>query len=236
MTINASGRAALIIATGLFVGLAGPSQAATDSDADAATATAEAPAGAPVKLSKFTKHASHHWKKHSHSKVVQKSAPDKNTADAADGDADNSPVAQPAAIPPSVANANAQVATPDTPAAAPVMPAAAPDTPADSAKAMTARANTIVQSTPDTPADAQPPADAEVVTPDQLNDVDRSLPNNTPPVATLAVASAEPPAAAAAPAANPESSAWDQTTLIGKIFIGFGALLTMASAARMFMA
>jgi hypothetical protein len=236
MTINASGRAALIIATGLFVGLAGPSQAATDSDADAATATAEAPAGAPVKLSKFTKHASHHWKKHSHTKVVQKSAPDKNTADAADGDADNSPTAQPTAIPPSVANANAQVATPDTPAATPVMPAAAPDTPADSAKAMTARANTIVQSTPDAPAEAQPAADAQVVTPDQLNDVDRSLPNSAPPAVTLAVASADPPAAAAAPAANPESSAWDQTTLIGKIFIGFGALLTMASAARMFMA
>jgi hypothetical protein len=31
-----------------------------------------------------------------------------------------------------------------------------------------------------------------------------------------------------------ESSIWDQTSLIGKIFIGFGALLTMASAARMF--
>ena len=33
-----------------------------------------------------------------------------------------------------------------------------------------------------------------------------------------------------------ENSTWDQTSLIGKIFIGFGALLTMASAARMFMA
>jgi hypothetical protein len=33
-----------------------------------------------------------------------------------------------------------------------------------------------------------------------------------------------------------ETSVWDKTSLIGKIFIGFGALLTMASAARMFMA
>ena len=31
-----------------------------------------------------------------------------------------------------------------------------------------------------------------------------------------------------------ESTVWNQTSLIGKIFIGFGALLTMASAARMF--
>ncbi len=225
MTINASGRAALIIATGLFVGLAAPSQAATDSDADAATATAtaEAPAGAPVKLSKYTKHASHHWKKHVHTKVVQKSAPDKNTADAADGDADNSPTVQPAVIPASIANANAQLA--------------APDTPADNAKAMTARANTIVQSTPDAPADAQPATDALVVAADQLNDVDRSLRDRTPPpAAPLAVASAEPPAVVAATESSTESSIWDQTSLIGKIFIGFGALLTMASAARMFMA
>ena len=33
-----------------------------------------------------------------------------------------------------------------------------------------------------------------------------------------------------------EHSIWDETSLIGKIFIGFGALLTIASAARMFMA
>jgi len=222
MTINASGRAALIIATGLFVGLAGPSQAASDSDADAATSTAEAPAGAPVKLSNYTKHASHHWKKHAHHQVAQKSSPDKKTADAADADAGNSPAVQPATIPASVANANAQLATPDTPA--------------DNANAMTARANTIVQSTPDAPADVQPAADAQLVAPDQLNDVDRSLRDSAPPAGTLAVASAEPTAAAVAPAANTEPSAWDQTSLIGKIFIGFGAMLTMASAARMFMA
>jgi hypothetical protein len=222
MTVNASGCAALIIATGLFVGLAGPSQAATDSDADAATATAEAPAGAPVKLSNYTKHASHHWKKRAQHKVAQKPPAEKNAADAADGDADNSPAVQPAAISTSVANANAQLA--------------APDAPADNAKAMTERANTIVQSTADAPVDAQPANDPPVVAPDQLNDVDRSLRDSAPPAETLAVASAEPPAAEVAPAANTEPSAWDQTSLIGKIFIGFGALLTMASAARMFMA
>ena len=37
-------------------------------------------------------------------------------------------------------------------------------------------------------------------------------------------------------AANNDSSTLDKTSLIGKIFIAFGALLTMASAARMFMA
>jgi hypothetical protein len=37
-------------------------------------------------------------------------------------------------------------------------------------------------------------------------------------------------------ASSNESTTLEQTSLIGKIFIGFGALLTMASAARMFMA
>ena len=58
-----------------------------------------------------------------------------------------------------------------------------------------------------------------------------------PPAATLAMASADAPVAAATePVMAGSSSTLDQTSLIGKIFIGFGALLTMASAARMFMA
>ena len=52
---------------------------------------------------------------------------------------------------------------------------------------------------------------------------------------TVAMASARP-AAAVVLASGAGSSTWDQTSLIGKIFIAFGALLTMASAARMFMA
>ena len=49
------------------------------------------------------------------------------------------------------------------------------------------------------------------------------------------MASADPPPAPVT-AARREGSLWEQTSVIGKIFIGFGALLTMASAARMFMA
>jgi hypothetical protein len=82
-----------------------------------------------------------------------------------------------------------------------------------------------------------------VVSADQLNDVDRALHDGTPPAPPPAMAAANAPAAPvmAAPAApvmanSTESSSWDQASLIGKIFIGFGALLTMASAARMFMA
>jgi hypothetical protein len=50
----------------------------------------------------------------------------------------------------------------------------------------------------------------------------------------MAVAQAAPQTQAAA--VSNDDSAWSQTSLIGKIFIAFGGLLTLASAARMFMA
>jgi hypothetical protein len=83
-----------------------------------------------------------------------------------------------------------------------------------------------------------------VAAPDQLNETDRALHKDVdkalqeaPSTQTVALASTTKPAAeGAAQAANNESSTLDKTSLIGKIFIAFGALLTMASAARMFMA
>jgi hypothetical protein len=100
---------------------------------------------------------------------------------------------------------------------------------------MSAKANTMLQAAGDKPADAQPVAEAEVVAADQLNELDRELQESRSAAPTMALASAEAPPAPVM-ASGKEDSAWDQTSLIGKIFIGFGALLTMASAARMFMA
>jgi hypothetical protein len=213
MTVKASGCSALIIATGLFVCFAGPSQAAEDA---AATAQSEA-ADAPVILHKFASHGSRHWKRHSHrhsSKVALKSAAD-NKANATDDGGHSR------AIPPAVADANAQLASADAPTS-------------NAASAMSARANDILRAAPDKQADAQ------IVSADQLNEVDRALQEPTPPASTstppiLGILSAKASAAPAVASRN-ESSAWDQTSLIGKVFIGFGALLTMASAARMFMA
>jgi hypothetical protein len=231
MTNRASGRSALLLAAGLFVCFAGPPQAAAGAEETAAAAPSET-AGTPVALHKFAGHA-HHWKKYAHrrsGKVALKASAGNKTADAAD-DGDRS-----SAIPPSVANANAQLTSAQTTSA---------DAPTGSAaKAMTARANDILQAAPGKPADAPPAADprsdAQVVAPDQLNDVDRALRESAPPASTpraapLALASAEAPAAPVAASSN-DSTAWGQTSLIGKVFIGFGALLTMASAARMFMA
>jgi hypothetical protein len=209
MTIKASGPAALILATGIWLCIGGSSQAATDTST-AATITA--------------KH--HHLKKHAHRKsaeVADQSSTDKKATEASAGDSDNSAAIQSSQMPASVANANAELVSPGTPAG--------------NAQAMTDRANTIVQAAP---ADAQATAAAPVVAPDQLNDVDRALQQGTPAAAPVALASADAPVATAPPppaaSASSESSTWDQTSLIGKIFIGFGALLTMASAARMFMA
>ncbi len=230
MTNKASGRSALLLAAGLIVCFAAPSQAAGTANA-AGTAPSET-AGTPVALHKYIRHGSHHWKKYAHrksGKVALKAAAGDKMADAAD-DGDH-----PSAIPPSVANANAQLTSPQTTAA---------DTPTgNAAKAMTARANDILQATPDKPAEAPPAAaqsdaasDAQVVAADQLNDVDRALRQSPPPAPALVSAEANAAPAAPVTASSGESTAWDQTTLIGKIFIGFGALLTMASAARMFMA
>jgi hypothetical protein len=97
---------------------------------------------------------------------------------------------------------------------------------------------------PTNPADAQAaPADqAATADQQQLSDADRAPRQDdirTPVVVTQAQAQTEAPAPAVR--ANPvvagsQNANWDETSLIGKIFIACGALLTVASAARMFMA
>ena len=55
MIIKASGRSALILATGLFVCFAGPSQAAPSDDTATASSNSEKATGAPVALNKDAK-------------------------------------------------------------------------------------------------------------------------------------------------------------------------------------
>jgi hypothetical protein len=200
--------------------------------------------GPPVALNKFTK-KSRHWKRvSSHRKSVKvasrdsteraktsdKNIPEKKKALAADAALNDDGSAP--SLPPSVANANAQMASADSPV--------------DSATALSSQARDRLQvmaaSQPDP--QAQPgAANTELVAADELNEVDRALSENgnekdKAPSATLAmaVAQAQAPAPAPAAAVSPDDSAWSQTSLIGKIFIAFGGLLTLASAARMFMA
>jgi hypothetical protein len=213
MTIKASGRSALILATGLFACLATASQATGVADNSTAGSKSESAATAPVTSSKYTKHWTHHGKTYAHRRsghLALKFPGDRKAAEAADQ----------AAIPTSVANANAAM----TPADAP-------------ASAMSLRAGEILQATADNAAVIPLAAETQIVAADQLNDVDRALQEGQPaPNTTTAEVPAEPTAQAAPIAlSRNDGSSWDQASLIGKIFIAFGGLLTVASAARMFM-
>jgi hypothetical protein len=77
------------------------------------------------------------------------------------------------------------------------------------------------------------PAEGQMVANDQLSDTDRALREQAQPVA---VASNDAPAQRTVAMAGDDHSFWDETSLIGKMFIAFGTLLTIGSAARMFMA
>jgi hypothetical protein len=244
MNIKASGRSALIIAAGFWICVSGPLQAAEDADGGAAAYEAEAAAGPPVALNKFTK-KSRHWKRVSSQRKSVKAASRDSTerakasekkisekkktleADAALNDDGTAP-----SLPPSIANANAQMASADGPAG--------------SASALSSQARDRLQVMAANQSDpqAQPgAASTELVAADELNEVDRALSENAnddkdkAPSATLAMAVAQAaPAQPQAAAVSTDDSAWNQTSLIGKIFIAFGGLLTLASAARMFMA
>ena len=224
MTVKASAAGALMLAAGLFVSIAGPSPAtAAGSESAAASKSESATSDKPAKSS------SRYWKKkrygqRKYTRTASKSAETGKAAEKADAGAGARP-----AMSESVANANAQMNSAD----------AAQDSTGDNAKAMSqamsAKANTILLASADNQADGQAPAEGAAVTaPDQLNDLDRALQEN-PSTQTVAMAQAKP-----AQQENPDQASsndsLDKTSLIGKIFIAFGTLLTMASAARMFMA
>ncbi|MCK1361623.1 hypothetical protein [Bradyrhizobium sp. 199] len=221
--MKASGRAALILLAGLLV-LGGVAQAAPDQPTSGKSDSASKQAD----VAKPSKHRRHESSRTNSSKTAQKSddKTDKNDAPAkaeqpkTDNKADNDTPAS-SQMPPAVANANAQLAA-DAPTAA-------------AASAMTDRANGNVQAAADNTNAAA--ADGQVVAPDQLNDIDRALQEDSPPPQKVVIAATEAqPRPAPVMASSQQSSAWDQSSLIGKIFIGVGTLLTLASAARMFMA
>lgn len=221
MINKASRRSALFLATGMLVLVAGPSQAANGADDSAAAATSEDAAASPITLHRTYRRASHHrqYANHRSHRIASKNSDDKNSDDKKATDvADADDKALPA-IPQSVANANAQ------------FPPVAPQS--GTATAIAAQ-NDVADTAPDHSTDMTTDNGNLVVAADELNDVDRSLHESAPAVPPADITPNPPPAPVAK--ASHESSVWDETSLIGKIFIGFGALLTMASAARMFMA
>lgn len=220
MTIRASGHSALILMAGLLICFAGALPATAAGTGSAESSSVKASTSETATTGKSVRHATRHWKRHAHRKYTRSASKSSESRKAADkdvaADTGNSP------LPVSVANANAQMTSTDALA--------------DSASAMTAKANTVLLASADQPADPQAAADAPLIASDQLNDLDRAL-QETPARQTVAMVSATRPiAAAAALASADDSAAWDMTSLIGKILIAFGALLTLASAARMLLA
>jgi hypothetical protein len=218
---NASGRAALILLAGLFLLFGAGAQAAPSSTASSKSDSAGKQADA-VKPSKQRRHTS---RDRDSTKTAQKSDDKADKKDAAatadEAKADNRDAPASSQMPPEVANAHAQLAA-DTPTAA-------------AASAMTGRANDNVQAAADNT--AAPNAESQVVAPDQINDIDRAVQQDNAPAQKAVIAATDAqPRPAPVMASSQQSSAWDQSSLIGKIFIGVGTLLTLASAARMFMA
>ncbi|MCG6203246.1 hypothetical protein LPW26_01230 [Rhodopseudomonas sp. HC1] len=241
MTYTASGRLALIIAAGMFACLLGPLQPAPASAAPEGNAAQQtAPPTAKKKVARS--HAKHVKKKAAPAKPAKPTAensgndvkakdqsklaimplPQATPQDEAQAAAD-SPAS--AALPPTIANANAQF--PEVAAADGATLGAAPAAshPAGSDAA------------------AKPAADVTVMAPDEVNDLDRAAADSAPSTTMAAVTAA--PTANAQPSttgtaqlssASGADGAWDKASLIGKLFIAAGGLLTLASAARMFIA
>ena len=223
MTIKANAGSVLILAAGLWASLAGPLPAiAAGADADSAAVSKSESTVSDKSASQGSrsKHYAHRKSTRTASKPTEsRKADEKQVADASGGTAP--------AVPAWVANANAQMTAADAP----------PDSAKGMSAAMSEKANTVLQTAADKPADAEAPAEPGAVASDQNSNFDRSLTPSEQPVATttqgVVLASTSRPSSDAY--AN-DSSTLDKTSLIGKVFIAFGALLTLASAARMFMA
>ncbi|TKT74105.1 hypothetical protein YH63_021260 [Afipia massiliensis] len=237
MRIRSAGLAALVAAAGIWMSFSGEPAMAAKSTAAKAAKSSVATADRPIVLSKFKKQRAHAAKKSrtaqarqakratskasSKAKVLAEKSADKS------GAAGNKVVADASKseLPVSVANARAQALAVDQ-----------------------ARNIAALDSTDVAVVDGMQLASA-----DQLTDADRAATADaavaqdliapTPPVAAPPSPSApsskilRPVSTAEKPVLKTDDSdPWSKTSLIGKIFIAFGSLLTLASAARLMIA
>jgi hypothetical protein len=214
---------ATIAAVGILVCFSTPEQTA------AAPAKPMATPEKPIVLAKFSKRRAHTAKKSRSARYAKKSS-SKSSAKKSDDSktAEKTAAASKTELPATIANAHAEAPKPRTLAE-------------DEARNIAALDSTDVVSNVD---------GVQIAPSDQLNDVDRTLTEESTPalVATAAVPiAAEPIPAnriikAVSTAENPtvkkanDSDPWSKSSLLGKLFIAFGSLLTLASAARIFIA
>lgn len=220
MQIRKAGWAALLAAAGVWLCLSAPVEAAT-SRAKPGIANADK----PIVLSKFSKRKSHaakkpraaqarHAKKSSAKQASRKTSKISGEARAA---------AKPATLPPAVAEAHAEVPASNTFAE-------------DEARNIAALDDTDVVSEVN---------GVQIAAAGQLNEMDRAAeaaPAPPPPAPAVEAPVSAPKMFTTIPAADKqaarpdESDPWSKTSLIGKIFIALGSLLTLASAARLLIA
>jgi hypothetical protein len=223
MQIRKAGWAALLAAAGVWLCLSAPVQAAT-----ARAKPGVANADKPIVLSKFSKRKSHAAKKaratqRRHAKTSSAKPASRKVAKTSDED--HAAARPAAALPPAVAEAHAEAPASRTFAE-------------DEARNIAALDDTDVVSNVD---------GVQIAAAGQLNDMDRAAEAAPAPPAPAPAPAVEAPVSApkmftAVPAtdtqtARPgESDPWSKTSLIGKIFIALGSLLTLASAARLLIA
>jgi len=204
MTYRAIGRLAVLALTGTFIFAAVPAMAASNDK------SAESSGSVASKYHKKIRVA--HRRNHDDDEVANSDRRGSETAKNA-AKTQAKVETKPSALPTSVADARAQLTVDDvkTKPAADVSMQATPASAAESA--------------------VQDPV-VQVVSADELNNLDKAATDITEPLPKL------PPSVANSRAEMREGgpSPWAQTSTIGKAFIAFGVMLTLASAARMFMA
>lgn len=177
--------------------------------APAAQAAQPVASGKPVSLKKFTRAKSRSARSARKSALAQRAQAARKAKEAAAKESAKAAAAE--KVTPAIANANAELLEGVGPA-----------------KASDVR-NAGKEQTPATDAASAEPT--QVVTADEFNDLDK---------AAWDIAQVKPVNAAALLESRAEmrddDSRWAQTSTIGKMFVVFGALLTIGSAVRMFLA
>lgn len=253
MHIKASKRSAFIATMGLLAFFASDTRSATaaceaancgpivlaqnaapQAQTDAA-ATPDSTADTERKILK----KSHHAHKSSHpgkpEKTASKTLKNPDSDKSADRENGKSNDGQPA-VSPSIANANAQMLGTAKNSNELVQPLSEKAVFTDG---VTASANDAAKRADTGQAADQasaPNASVQIVASDQLNDLDRAAVDDSPAPQILQ-AVVEPAYAEPTYARNSSvDDSWNQASNIGKVFVAFGGFLTLASAARMFMA
>lgn len=229
-------RLASIVIAGLWMGLTTPVQAgricAGSGCATSASATGESAqetaVSKPVTLSRYAKRA------------AKKSA--LRTRVAANRNARASKIAQYSRVAARVKKAGKKFVVASAKPASPE-PASLKPSLANARAEMSETDAGVANDTPITVETKEPDANIQLAAADQVNDIDRAAENEVKPPPPAAKPPSKPSSqtvmtspqdARAAVASN--DSTWDQTSFIGKLFVAFGGLLTLASAARLFIA